>query len=118
LAIIVALLVVSATLSASRARQDPRGGRRRWAASTGSLWVITHNELVAGFHRVAAARSLGLTAVPVVVRDAVTEDADRAVENITSCRRRHDVIYANGVVMPRSESRCPTFVVNPLARSA
>ena len=40
-------------------------------------------ELVAGFHRVAAARSLGLTAVPVVIRDAQTEDADRAVENIT-----------------------------------
>ena len=41
-------------------------------------------DLVAGFHRVAAARSLGLVEVPVVVRDAVTEDADRAVENITS----------------------------------
>jgi ParB/RepB/Spo0J family partition protein len=40
-------------------------------------------ELVAGFHRMAAARSLGLAAVPVVVRDAETEDADRAVENIT-----------------------------------
>src|SRR5215213_10007945 len=40
-------------------------------------------ELVAGFHRVAAARSLDLPEVPVVVRDAVTEDADRAVENIT-----------------------------------
>lgn len=40
-------------------------------------------ELVAGFHRIAAARSLGLNVVPVVVRDAVTEDADRAVENIT-----------------------------------
>ncbi len=40
-------------------------------------------ELVAGFHRVAAARSLGLAEVPVVVRDAETEDADRAVENIT-----------------------------------
>src|ERR671923_451096 len=40
-------------------------------------------ELVAGFHRVAAARSLGLTGVPVVIRDAQTEDADRAVENIT-----------------------------------
>jgi ParB/RepB/Spo0J family partition protein len=40
-------------------------------------------ELVAGFHRVAAAKSLGLTEVPVVVRDAATEDADRAVENIT-----------------------------------
>src|SRR3954471_9947843 len=40
-------------------------------------------ELVAGFHRVAAARSLGLADVPVVVRDADSEDADRAVENIT-----------------------------------
>ncbi len=40
-------------------------------------------ELVAGFHRIAAARSLGLAEVPVVVRDADTEDADRAVENIT-----------------------------------
>jgi ParB family chromosome partitioning protein len=59
-------------------------------------------ELVAGFHRLAAARSLGLAEVPVVVRDAVTEDADRAVENITSCRRRHDVIYADRVVMPTS----------------
>jgi ParB/RepB/Spo0J family partition protein len=40
-------------------------------------------ELVAGFHRIAAARSLGMAEVPVVVRDADTEDADRAVENIT-----------------------------------
>jgi hypothetical protein len=59
-------------------------------------------ELVAGFHRIAAARSLALADVPVVIRDAETEDADRAVENITSCRRRHDVIYADRVVMPTS----------------
>src|SRR5215204_3673558 len=39
-------------------------------------------ELVAGFHRIAAARSLGLAEVRVVVRDAETEEADRAVENI------------------------------------
>jgi ParB/RepB/Spo0J family partition protein len=39
-------------------------------------------ELVAGFHRIAAARSLGLAEVPVVVRDSDSEDADRAVENI------------------------------------
>jgi ParB family chromosome partitioning protein len=39
-------------------------------------------ELVAGFHRAAAARSLGMTEVMVVVRDADSEDADRAVENI------------------------------------
>ena len=62
-------------------------------------------ELVAGFHRIAAARSLGLAEVPVVVRDAVTEDADRAVENITSCRLRHEVIYADRVVMPTSRSK-------------
>jgi ParB/RepB/Spo0J family partition protein len=59
-------------------------------------------ELVAGFHRIAAARSLALDVVPAVVRDALTEDADRAVENITSCRRRHDVINADPVVMPTS----------------
>ena len=59
-------------------------------------------ELVAGFHRIAAARSLGLADVPVVVRDVETQDADRAVENIASCRCRHDVIYADRVVMPTS----------------
>ncbi len=40
-------------------------------------------DLVAGFHRFAAAQKLELADVPVVVRDADTEDADRAVENIT-----------------------------------
>ena len=40
-------------------------------------------ELVAGFHRVAAARELGLAELPVVIRDVDSEDADRAVENIT-----------------------------------
>jgi hypothetical protein len=70
-------------------------------------------ELVAGFHRIAAARSLGLADVPVVIRDAETEDADRAVENITSCRRRHDVIYAVRVVMPMSELKCPTARCEP-----
>ncbi|MCW2985515.1 MAG: hypothetical protein JWR63_3085, partial [Conexibacter sp.] len=39
-------------------------------------------ELVAGFHRMAAATALGLAEVPVVVREAESEDADRAVENI------------------------------------
>jgi ParB family chromosome partitioning protein len=67
-------------------------------------------ELVAGFHRIAAARSLGLADVPVVVRDVQTEDADRAVENVTSCRRRHDVINADRVVMPMSELKAPRFV--------
>jgi hypothetical protein len=73
----------------------------------------THGfELVAGFHRIAAARSLALSEVPVVVRDVDTEDADRAVENITSCRRRRDVINADRVVMPTSVLKCPRLVVN------
>lgn len=59
-------------------------------------------EPVAGFHRIAAAKSLGLAEVPVVVRDVETEDTDRAVENITSCRCRHDAINADVVVMPTS----------------
>jgi len=40
-------------------------------------------ELVAGFHRLAAARQLGLSELPVVIRDVESQDADRAVENIT-----------------------------------
>jgi ParB family chromosome partitioning protein len=40
-------------------------------------------ELVAGFHRVAAADKLGLADVPAVIRDSAGEQADRAVENIT-----------------------------------
>jgi ParB/RepB/Spo0J family partition protein len=39
-------------------------------------------ELVAGFHRMAAATSIPLAEVPYVIRDADSEDADRAVENI------------------------------------
>jgi hypothetical protein len=70
-------------------------------------------ELVAGFHRLAAARKLGLDEVPVVVRDAATEDADRAIENITSCRRRHDAINADHVVMPMSALKCPTARCEP-----
>jgi ParB/RepB/Spo0J family partition protein len=57
-------------------------------------------ELVAGFHRIAAANMIGVTEVPVVVRDVETEDADRAVENIVSCRPRHEVINADRVGMP------------------
>jgi ParB/RepB/Spo0J family partition protein len=39
-------------------------------------------ELVAGFHRLAAAQKLGLAAVPALVRESAGEQADRAVENI------------------------------------
>jgi hypothetical protein len=73
-------------------------------------------ELVAGFHRAAAARSLGLTEVPIVVRDAESEDADRAVENITSCRHRHDVINADVVVMPTSVAGFSRSAANAAGR--
>jgi ParB/RepB/Spo0J family partition protein len=59
-------------------------------------------ELVAGYHRMAACRKLDLPDAPVVVRDKEGSSADSAAENITSCRRRHDVIYADRVVMPTS----------------
>ena len=60
-------------------------------------------QLVAGFHRFAAVQQLGaavIDQVPVVVRDAEHEDADRAVENIVSCRPRHEVINADRAGMP------------------
>lgn len=38
--------------------------------------------LVAGFHRLAAVRQLGLAEVPVVIRDGETEASDRACENV------------------------------------
>jgi ParB/RepB/Spo0J family partition protein len=38
--------------------------------------------LVAGFHRLAAARQLGLIDVPIVVREHATEASDRSIENI------------------------------------
>ncbi len=58
--------------------------------------------LVAGFHRVAAARKAKLAEIPADVREQDTEDADRAIENIASCRRRHEAINADRVVMPTS----------------
>jgi ParB/RepB/Spo0J family partition protein len=47
-------------------------------------------ELVAGFHRVAAAAQLGLTEIPVVVRLGGTVDSDRAIENIARKNLRAD----------------------------
>jgi len=40
-------------------------------------------ELVAGYHRIAACRSLGLPDVPVVVREHAGSSADSAAENVT-----------------------------------
>jgi len=53
------------------------------------------HELVAGYHRVAACRKLGLSDAPVVVRDHEGSSADSAAENVTSCRRRHDVTFSH-----------------------
>jgi hypothetical protein len=44
--------------------------------------------LVAGFHRIAAALSLGLAEVPVVVRDADTEEGRRRLRHRVRCARR------------------------------
>lgn len=70
-------------------------------------------ELVAGYHRMAACRKLDLPDAPVVVRDKEGLSADSAAENVTSCRRRHDVINADRVVMPMSELKCPTVRCEP-----
>ena len=40
------------------------------------------HELVAGYHRVAACRKLGLTDAPVVIRDHEGSSADSAAENV------------------------------------
>ncbi|MGI9099028.1 MAG: ParB/RepB/Spo0J family partition protein [Solirubrobacteraceae bacterium] len=40
-------------------------------------------ELVAGYHRIAACRNLGLVDVPVVVREPAGSSADSAAENVT-----------------------------------
>jgi ParB/RepB/Spo0J family partition protein len=47
-------------------------------------------KLVAGFHRLAAARELGLGEVPAVTRDAELAASDQAVENITRLALRAD----------------------------
>jgi len=70
-------------------------------------------DLVAGFHRYAAASKRGLREVPVVLRGekddpGIGVDADRATENIASCRRRHEAINADSVVMAMSELKCAT----------
>jgi ParB-like nuclease domain len=75
-------------------------------------------ELVAGFHRIAAARSVGLAEVPVLLRDARTEDAGRAVEKVTSCQHRHEVINADVAVMPTCVATLPSLTANRLARWA
>jgi ParB/RepB/Spo0J family partition protein len=46
--------------------------------------------LVAGFHRLAAHRQLGLNQIIAVVRDHETEEADRAVENVVRTALRAD----------------------------
>lgn len=61
-------------------------------------------ELVAGFHRMAAANSIKLAEVPYVLRDAETEHTDRAVENIV---RQAAQPLRGGQVRPRDARRRP-----------
>jgi len=75
-------------------------------------------ELVAGYHRIAACRTLGLTDVAVVVREHEGSSADSAAENVTSCRRRHEVTYADRVAMPMCRVEVPHARCEPAARSA
>ncbi|HVF77139.1 MAG TPA: ParB/RepB/Spo0J family partition protein [Solirubrobacteraceae bacterium] len=75
-------------------------------------------ELVAGYHRIAACRKLALPDAPVVVREHEGSSADSAAENITSCRRRHDVIYADPLVMPTSPRTSCAAAVSAAVRSA
>ncbi|UUY05132.1 ParB/RepB/Spo0J family partition protein [Svornostia abyssi] len=73
----------SAASTNSTSRRSPAPSSCRASSSPLVVREIEDGyELVAGFHRIAAARSLGLTEVPVVIRTADSEDADRAVENI------------------------------------
>lgn len=62
------------------------------------------HELVAGFHRVAAAARLKLREIPIVVRAIETEDADRGAENIVRAAltpyeeaRAVEAMLANGL---------------------
>ena len=61
-------------------------------------------DLIAGYTRYAACQKLGLETIPATTRHASDQAADtaaaRAAENIASCRRRHDAINADHVVMP------------------
>ena len=59
-------------------------------------------ELVAGFHRLAAHQQLCEASIDAEIRDAGDEHGDRAVENIASCRPRHEAINADLDCMPTS----------------
>jgi ParB-like chromosome segregation protein Spo0J len=56
--------------------------------------------LVAGHKRYAALAKLGRTEIRAEVRSGESEHAERAAENVVSCRRRHKTIYAERGLMP------------------
>jgi ParB-like chromosome segregation protein Spo0J len=56
--------------------------------------------LVFGHKRYAALSKLGRDVIRAEISNGDDEDAARAAENITSCRRRHEAINADRVVMP------------------
>jgi hypothetical protein len=63
--------------------------------------------LIAGHKRYAALAQLGHTEIRAEVRhDGEHEASERAAENITSCRRRHETINADHDAARSSNTSC------------
>jgi ParB/RepB/Spo0J family partition protein len=76
-------------------------------------------QLVAGEHRLAAARQLGWTSIAAVVGpDGDGASGDQGAENITSCRHRHEHLYAEGDGMPTWVRKVPQSAGRPGVRSS
>jgi ParB/RepB/Spo0J family partition protein len=63
--------------------------------------------LVAGHKRHAALKLLGYSEIRAEIRTADADHAERAAENIFSCRRRHEVINADLGGMPTRATNPP-----------
>jgi ParB-like chromosome segregation protein Spo0J len=70
-------------------------------------------ELVAGFHRVAAAAELGMNEIPVVIRAADTEAA-AATENIT--RKQPNPYEPGGIALDASFGPLDDAIASGLGR--
>ena len=105
--VIVALMFAAHPLRAQTVAATIRAGRLRlrvalsrevelWLPGTSDPFRRGERDLVKGSVRCICTSSLlgsalaWLTDVPAMVRDADSEQSDRATENIVSCRRRHE----------------------------
>jgi ParB family chromosome partitioning protein len=70
--------------------------------------------LVAGFHRYAAHRQLGLAEITCELRDSDTEDSDRAVENIT--RKQLNPQEPGGIALDASFGRSDDAIASEFGR--